>query len=165
MADGNGFIKVNDKLPEDGSIIDKDTICVCSGTFRASSAMDGRNVLHPIPLASSNGCSTTTTNFKLVVQGMMKEDGTLELEFSDNFGQSYYTNEKVCPKSYIGQKLPDDIVDRGRALALFPEAGGLQYKGGVLIWYMPLGFWFFSFVTAASIGATFHKPSHFKRNW
>ena len=43
MADGNGFIKVNDKLPEDGSIIDKDTICVCSGTFRASSAMDGRN--------------------------------------------------------------------------------------------------------------------------
>ena len=94
MADGNGFIKVNDKLPEDGSIIDKDTICVCSGTFRASSAMDGRNVLHPIPLASSNGCSTTTTNFKLVVQGMMKKDGTLELEFSDNFGQSYYTNEK-----------------------------------------------------------------------
>ena len=73
--------------------------------------------------------------------------------------------KKECPKSYIGQKLPDDIVDRGRARALFPEGGGLQYKGGVLIWYMPLGFWFFSFVTAASIGATFHKPSHFKRNW
>ena len=116
LADRNGFVKANDKLPVDGSILDKDTICEFSGTFRASSAMDG-NMVKPIPLASSNGCPTTTTNFKLVVQGIVTEDGNLELEFSDNFGQSYYTNEKVCPKSYIGLKVSDDIVDQGRALA------------------------------------------------
>ena len=122
LEDGNGFVKVNDKLPVDESIIDKDTICVFSGTFRAS-AMDG-NMMMPIPLATSNGCSTDTTNFKEVVKGMIQEDGNLVLEFSDNFGQSYYTNEKECPNSYIGQKVSDDIVDNSRALARVDDGDG-----------------------------------------
>jgi hypothetical protein len=137
LPDGNGFIKVNDKLPVDGSIIDKDTICVFSGTFRAFSAMDGPNMLHPIPLASSNGCSTTTTNFKLVVQGMVKEDGNLELAFSSDYGESYYTDNKTCPNSYIGLKLSDDFVDQGRALSLPGNFKCIEGKlKCVLIWYM-----------------------------
>ena len=67
LADGNGFVKVNDKLPVDGSIIDKDTICVFPGMFRASSAMDG-NMMRPILLATSNGCSIDTKNFKEVTR-------------------------------------------------------------------------------------------------
>ena len=76
LKDGNGFVKVNDKFPVEGSIIDKDTICVLSGTFRASSAMDG-NIMLPIPLTTSNGCQTTITNFQTVVTGMVKKDGNL----------------------------------------------------------------------------------------
>ena len=82
--DDGGFFKKNDKLPVDGSIIDPNNVCIFSGTFRASSAMDGRNMLLPIPLATSNGCPETTTNFKTVVKGMMQDDGTLELDFSDD---------------------------------------------------------------------------------
>ena len=67
LADGNGFVKVNDKLPVDGSIIDKDTICVFPGMFRAFSAMDG-NMMRPILLATSNGCSIDTKNFKEVTR-------------------------------------------------------------------------------------------------
>ena len=55
---------------------------------------------------------------------MVTEDGDLELEFSDNFGQSYYTKEKVCPNSYIGRKVSDDIVDQGRALARVDDGDG-----------------------------------------
>ena len=76
LEDGNGFVKVNDKFPVEGSIIDKETICVLSGTFRASSAMDG-NIMLPIPLTTSNGCQTTITNFQTVVTGMVKKDGNL----------------------------------------------------------------------------------------
>ena len=85
-------------------------------------------MLHPIPLASSNGCPTTTANFQLVVQGMVTEDGDLELEFSDNFGQSYYTKEKVCPNSYIGRKVSDDSVDQTRALARVDDGDGTMNK-------------------------------------
>ena len=118
----------NAAIPEDG-IIDPDIVCEFSGTFRRSSSMveeeDGYNQLklEAIPLASSNGCETTTTNFKLVVKGTMKkaddDDATiLELDFSDNFGFTYYTDTKVCPHSYIGQKLDEAEGDVQRALAL-----------------------------------------------
>jgi hypothetical protein len=127
-VDDGVFFKKNDKLPVDGSSIDPNNVCIFSGTFRASSAMDGRNMLHPIPLASSNGCPTTTANFQLVVQGMVMDDGDLELEFSDNFGQSYYTKEKVCPNSYIGRKVSDDIVDQTRALARVDDGDGTMNK-------------------------------------
>ena len=115
--DDDGFFKENDKLPVDGSIIDPNNVCIFSGAFRASSAMDGSNILKPIPLVTSNGCLATTTNFQTVVKGMVKEDGNLELDFSTDYGESYYTkNEKVCPYSYIAQKGPDDIEGQGRAL-------------------------------------------------
>ena len=49
---------------------------------------------------------------------MVKEDGNLELDFSSDYGKSYYTNNKnVCPYSYIAKKVPDDIEGQGRALA------------------------------------------------
>jgi hypothetical protein len=117
LLDGNGFLKVNDKLPSAGQLIDPNIVCTFSGTFRASSAMDDGNMFHPIPLATSNGCPTTTTNFQTVVKGMVKEDGNLELDFSGDYGESYYTENKTCPYSYIGQTSPDDIEGQGRALA------------------------------------------------
>ena len=63
---------------------------------------------------------------------MVKEDGNLELDFSTDYGESYYTkNEKVCPYSYIAQKGPDDIEGRGRALG----ASGMIfcYVGGATV--------------------------------
>jgi len=121
--DDGVFLKKNDKLPvDDESIIDPNTVCVFGGTFRASSAMDGPNTLNPIPLATSNGCPTTKTNFQTVVKGMMQEDGTLELDFSDDYGASYYTDDKP-PNSYTGQKLDDEDVVRGRALAARGDNG------------------------------------------
>ena len=86
---------------------------------------DGYNQLklEAIPLASSNGCATTTTNFKLVVKGTMKkadddDEMILELEFSNDYGATYYTDTKVCPRSYIGQKVDDVAEGNGqRALA------------------------------------------------
>ena len=118
LLDGNGFLKINDKLPSAGQLIDPNIVCTFSGTFRASSAMDDHNMLYPIPLATSNGCPTTTTNFQTAVKGMVKEDGNLELDFSSDYGKSYYTNNKnVCPYSYIAKKVPDDIEGQGRALA------------------------------------------------
>ena len=71
--------------------------------------------LKAIPLASSNGCETTTINFQLVVKGTMKkaddDDGMiLELGFSNDYGATYYTDTKVCSRSYIGQKV-DDVAE------------------------------------------------------
>ena len=114
-------------ITEDG-IINPDIVCEFSGTFRRSSLMveeeNGSNQLKlkALPLASSNGCGTTTTNFKLVVKGTMKkvddEDETiLELEFSNDFGFTYYTDTKVCPHSYIGQKVDEGNSNGQRALA------------------------------------------------
>ena len=118
LLDGNGFLKINDKLPSAGQLIDPNIVCTFSGTFRASLAMDDHNMLYPIPLATSNGCPTTTTNFQTAVKGMVKEDGNLELDFSSDYGLSYYTkNENVCPYSYIAKKVPNENEGQGRALA------------------------------------------------
>ena len=96
-------------------------------TFRLSTVEeeDGGHQLKvkDIPLASSNGCKTTTTNFKLVVKGTLKkaDDGDetiFELDFSDNFGFTYYTDTKVCPHSYIGQKVDEAEGNGQRTLAL-----------------------------------------------
>ena len=120
-----GYFVPNDELPLPGQLIDPNVMCIFSGTFRASSAMDG-NIVEPIPLATSNGCPTTTTNFQTVVKGMMKEDGNLELDFSGDYGVSYYTKEKPL-NSYMGKKLANDIVDRGRALSRGDDGDGSMH--------------------------------------
>ena len=116
----------NVAIPEDGIII-PDNVCEFSGTFRLSSSLmeeeDGHQLkLEAIPLASLNGCVTTTTNFKLVVKGTMKkvddkDETILELDFSNDFGFTYYTDTKVCPHSYIGQKVDEGNSNGQRALA------------------------------------------------
>ena len=52
-----------------------------------------------------------------------------------------YTNENVCPKSYIGQTFPDDIVNRGRALA---ARGGDEKASilGAVVFYIRFSFIF-----------------------
>lgn len=106
----------------DGSEVDKDTVCVFSGAFRKSSAFDyddeGNILFLPLPLASSNGCQVTTKNFKLVVKGTVVSEGEdgreqIELDFSDDSGVSYYTDDKECPLSYVALKLDDN---EGRSL-------------------------------------------------
>lgn len=69
-------------------------------------------------LASSNGCQVTTKNFKLVVKGTVVSEGEdgreqIELDFSDDSGVSYYTDDKECPLSYVTLKLDDN---EGRSL-------------------------------------------------
>ena len=106
-----------------GSEFDEDNVCVFSGTFRKSSAFnydDEGNILFlPLPLASSNGCQVTTKNFKLVVKGTLSENEDsrkqIELDFSDDSGVSYYTDDKECSLSYVAFKLDDN---EGRSLAV-----------------------------------------------
>ena len=121
----------NPALPEDGTI-HPDRVCVRSGTFRHSASMvedeEGDQLhLKAIPLASSHGCNNLYTNFQLVVKGTMKPaeeedaaaaaahdiDGTiLELDISDDFGATYYTDTKVCPHTYIARKVPTEEEEK-----------------------------------------------------
>ena len=129
LPGGDLFFLPNAAIPVDG-IINPDSVCEFSGTFRRSSSMVEEVVgghtqfkLKPIPLASSKGCETTTINFQLVVKGTMKkaadDDGMiLELQFSDDYGATYYTDDKDCLRSYIGQKVDEGEGERSRQRAL-----------------------------------------------
>ena len=99
----------------------------------------------PLPLASSNGCQTTTKNFQLVVKGTVsegEEDGReqIELEFSDNYGESYYTDDKECPLSYVARKLNDDEMRRARTRALGVIFNECPTVGEVIAVSVLLGF-------------------------
>ena len=117
------FLIPNPDVSDDGSV-DENVVCVFSGAFRKSSAFgrddNDNTVLKALPLASSNGCQTTTKNFQLVVKGTVSEDEDdgkqIELEFSDDFGESYYTDDKECPLTYVAFKLDDDEVRRSLAV-------------------------------------------------
>lgn len=39
------------------------------------------------------------------------DDTLLELDFSDNFGFTYNTDDKECPRTYIGLKLDEGKVN------------------------------------------------------
>jgi len=97
-----------------------DTTCVLSGTFRASSTIKGKRIL-PIPLASSNGCEKETTNFKFFMKGKVLTNGSLDLDFSNDFGETYSTEDNEKPDGYyIGTK-----VDKDRRLLFDREHRGL----------------------------------------
>ena len=75
-----------------------------SGTFSKSARMEG-NALKPLPLVSSRGCGTEFINYQLVMRARItNSDGDLDLGFSSDYGETYYTDEKDCPVSYIGSK-------------------------------------------------------------
>jgi len=81
-----------------------DDVCVFSGTFRASAALQGSNILS-IPLATSNGCQNVEQNFLYTVKMEVNGDGSLKLDFSDDGGFTYYTQEgEQCPKKYVANK-------------------------------------------------------------
>ena len=138
-ADGL-FFTPNPELSE-GTEVDEDNVCVFSSAFRKSSAFgrddEGNLMLKPLPLASSNGCPTTTKNFQLVVMGTVSEEEDdngsyqqIELEFSDDFGSSYYTDDKECPLSYVARKLNDDELEvAGRSLAVIEEDKSIGHPG------------------------------------
>ena len=96
----------NSELPSasDPGSVDPEKVCVFSGTFSKSARMEG-NALKPVPLASSHGCGTGFTNYQLVMRARItNSDGDLDLGFSSDYGETYYTDEKDCPVSYIGSK-------------------------------------------------------------
>ena len=129
------YFLANPARSDDGTM-NPDRMCVLSGTFRRSSSMveddDGDQLqLKAIPLASSNGCKNSHTNFQLVVKGTMKkaedeeeEDAhdsggmILELDVSDDFGATYYTETKVCPHTYVARKVDEGESNGKLALAL-----------------------------------------------
>ena len=154
----DAFFVPDSKLPEEGGFVDENEVCVFSGAFRKSSAVvhdnDGNTMFLPLPLASSNGCQTTTKNFQLVVKGTVSEgeDGReqIELEFSDDYGESYYTDDKECPLSYVARKVNDDEMSRARTRALAPRSIGQGHRslsdvigdvlyGGVLVVAVSMG--------------------------
>lgn len=103
-SDGNYF---NPDSILENLTVDPSHYCIFSGTFRASAAIEGNNVL-PIPLATSNGCSNVSANFLYTVKLEVKDDGNLNLDFSNDGGSTYYTQEgEQCDASYVGNKFQD----------------------------------------------------------
>ena len=129
LPGGDLFFLPNAAILEDGTI-NPDSLCVFSGTFRRLSSMveeeDGGHKqfkLKAVALASLIGCETTSTNLKLVVKGTMKkaddnDETILNLDFSDNFGFTYYTDTKVCSRLYIGRKVDEGESNGQRDLAV-----------------------------------------------
>ena len=91
---------------EEGSDIDRNEVCVLSGTFRHSSTVvvnkGSPSRLLPIPLAKSNGCNKPTSqsccanadtqNFQFVVKANILDNGDLDISVSSNHGVTYYTD-------------------------------------------------------------------------
>jgi len=87
--------------------VDPDEVCVFSGTFRASAALKGNNIL-PIPMASSNGCLQVKQNFEYTLKIEIKEDGNLKFDYSDDGGFTYYTEDSnSSPLLYDAMKIED----------------------------------------------------------
>jgi len=107
--DNGGFFIPNSNAGKEMAEIDSNEVCVYSGTFSASSRVQGDNIL-PIPLATSNGCTSKndTTNFEFVVKATILSNGDLDIGFSNDYGNSYYTDDVECPGRYIGRKEDED---------------------------------------------------------
>merc|ERR1712146_536917 len=70
--------------------------------------------LLPTPLAVSPACQSKsednlTTNFRLVVKADIDDDGSLALDFSQDYGKTYYaTAVTECPLAYIARAVETD---------------------------------------------------------
>ena len=132
FPDADGLFFTPNPILSEGTEVDEDNVCVFSGAFRKSSAFgrddEGNLVLKPLPLASSNGCKSTTKNFQLVVKGTVSEDGEeIELGFSDDFGSSYYTDDKECPFSYVARTFNEG--EQSRSLMTIRSGDNLIGQG------------------------------------
>ena len=115
---------------KEGSNIDRNEVCVLSGTFRHSSTVV-RSGLLPIPLAKSNGCNKPTSqsccanadtqNFQFVVKANILDNGDLDISVSSSYGFAYYTDnintstevpKEVTELMYTAQK--DVVAEFGR---------------------------------------------------
>mmetsp|Transcript_14690 Transcript_14690/g.16530 ORF Transcript_14690/g.16530 Transcript_14690/m.16530 type:complete len:301 (+) Transcript_14690:550-1452(+) len=109
--------------------VDPDEVCVFSGTFRASAALKGNNIL-PIPMASSNGCLQVKQNFKYSLKIEIKEDGNLKFDYSDDGGFTYYTEGRnSSPHLYDAMKVEDKeglvtVDSDGRRLQVVVDSHG-----------------------------------------
>ncbi len=112
-----GYVVINPDVQTDGEPIDENDVCVYQGMFRESSALHG-NVLQSIPLATSNGCRTSTKNFQYVVGAELLDNRDMKLHFSKDYGASLYTDDgDLCPKTYVAMKLDGNEEGRRRSLS------------------------------------------------
>ena len=126
---------------KEGNDIDRNEVCVLSGTFRHSSTVvvnkGSPSGLLPIPLAKSNGCNKPTSqsccanadtqNFQFVVKANILDNGDLDISVSSNHGLTYYTDniststevpEEVKELMYTAQK--DGVAEYGRRQLFWP---------------------------------------------
>jgi len=119
--------------------IDPNEVCILSGVFRHSSTVvvdkGSPSELLPIPLAKSYGCSKQsqsccadgdTKNFQFVVKANILDNGDLDINFSSNYGFSYYTDnistsmelsKELKDVLYVAQKA-EVVTEHGRQLCL-----------------------------------------------
>ena len=145
---------------EEGNNIDRNEVCVLSGTFRYSSTVVVNNKgspsgLLPIPLAKSNGCNKPTSqsccanadtqNFQFVVKANILDTGDLDIGFSSNHGFTYYTDtispstempEEVTELMYTAQK--DVLAEYGRR-KLCPQCFIAAVAIVVVLWVVKIG--------------------------
>jgi hypothetical protein len=108
-----------------------DDACIFSGTFRASAALEGNKILS-IPLATSNGCQKVEQNFLYTVKMEVYDDGSLKLDFSNDGGFTYYTQEgEQCPLTYKGIKYweMEELVARSAEVGVCSDEGRFLKHG------------------------------------
>ena len=151
---------------EEGNDIDRNEVCVLSGTFRHSSTVVVNKGLPsrllPIPLAKSNGCNKPTSqsccanadtqNFQFVVKANILDNGDLDISVSSTYGLTYYTDnistltevpKEVTELMYAAQK--DAVVENGRrqlAVVLLSTLVAYAVVSAVVFIGVPLFIWF-----------------------
>merc|ERR1712086_1229509 len=85
--------------------IDDTVTCVASGVF-SMDRIDG-DVIKPIPMATSSGCSIQNVNYdyQYVMKGLInRKKDSIKIHFSSDYGLTYYTDEVDMPKVYTAVK-------------------------------------------------------------
>jgi len=103
--DGENVIETLPAYGQDIEDIDDTVTCVASGVF-SMDRIDG-DVIKPIPMATSSGCSIQNVNYdyQYVMKGLInRKKDSIKIHFSSDYGLTYYTDEVDMPKVYTAVK-------------------------------------------------------------
>lgn len=121
--EGGGFMALEPYTSQ--THVDPDDVCIFSGTFRSSSLRGVDGNVHQIPLATSEGCENVKNNYQYVLKmgmGSIDEESFLRMEFSDDGGDTFYTDDVDCPTKYKAVEYLTSSEMKGHTRSLLPLA-------------------------------------------
>jgi len=110
--DGENVIETRPAYGQDIEDIDDTVTCVASGVFSMDRIVG--NVMEPIPMATSAGCSIQNVehDYQYVMKGLIdRKKDSIKLHFSSDYGFTYYTDEVDTPKVYTAVKSEIELLD------------------------------------------------------